>query len=60
MAEKFRMEDSRNESEVEKIIVKNICAWCGKDMGEKEVAYASGLDVNHTMCPECAKKMSEE
>jgi len=38
--------------------VKKICAWCGKDMGEKP-----SLDddrISHGICPECVERELEE
>lgn len=32
-----------------------VCAWCGKEMGEKE-----GEGVSHSICEECLKKVEEE
>jgi hypothetical protein len=32
--------------------IKIICAWCGKDMGEKDGEGIEG--VSHGMCNECA------
>lgn len=34
--------------------LKVVCAWCGKDMGEKEGDGVEG--VSHGMCEECYKK----
>lgn len=37
----------------EKKMIKRICAWCNKEMGEKE---AEGEGATHGICPECAEK----
>lgn len=37
--------------------VKIICAWCKKDMGEKEGEVEGG--ITHTICPKCSKKEKE-
>ena len=37
-----------------KTILTVICAWCGKDMGEKDGQGVSG--VSHGMCPDCYSK----
>ncbi|MBM4433087.1 MAG: hypothetical protein FJ025_03725 [Chloroflexi bacterium] len=42
--------NNSNKSQSRKI--KIICAWCGKDMGEKEGWGIEG--VSHGMCNECA------
>ena len=34
------------------------CAWCGKDMGEKDGQGVSG--VSHGMCPECCRKVTAD
>ena len=38
-------------------MMKRVCSWCKKDMGEKP-----GPDgqVTHGVCDECAKEMEEE
>ena len=38
--------------------MKRVCAWCGKDMGEKEPL--EDTSVTHTICEDCAKKLEEE
>lgn len=41
--------------------MKIICAWCGKDMGEKEPTQGKWKDeITHGMCEECYKKEIEE
>ena len=35
--------------------MKIVCAWCGKDMGEKEARGAEG--VTHSICKECLAKL---
>ena len=35
--------------------MKIVCAWCGKDMGEKETKSKEG--VSHTICGKCLAKM---
>lgn len=37
------------------VIMKIVCAWCGKDMGEKPPF--EDKSVTHGMCPECYKKV---
>lgn len=37
-----------------------ICAWCKKDMGEKEGHVEKDLNINHGICSECIAKMREE
>jgi len=35
--------------------MKIVCAWCGKDMGEKD---SKGVDgVTHSICKECSAKL---
>jgi len=38
--------------------MKIVCAWCGKDMGEKNGNYEDG--VSHGMCEECFTKVKAE
>ncbi len=38
--------------------MKIVCAWCGKDMGEKNANYEDG--VSHGMCEECFTKIKAE
>ena len=35
--------------------MKIVCAWCGKDMGEKEGEGIEG--ISHSVCEECADKL---
>ncbi len=35
--------------------MKIVCAWCGKDIGEKDGKGEKG--VSHGMCEECLAKM---
>ena len=35
--------------------MKIVCAWCGKDMGEKDGKGAEG--VSHGICRECFAKL---
>jgi len=35
-----------------------ICAWCHRDMGEKE--GDSPYPVSHSICPECERKVRAE
>ena len=35
-------------------MIKIICAWCGKDMGEKDGGGITG--VSHAICQECFEK----
>lgn len=39
-------------------IMRIICAWCGKDMGEKEGKGVEG--TSHSICDECADKVVAE
>jgi hypothetical protein len=40
---------------------KVICAWCGTDMGEKEMGDDSDeIVITHSICPECKKRLEEE
>ncbi len=36
-------------------ILKIACAWCGKDMGEKEGEGIEG--TSHSICPNCLEKI---
>jgi len=36
-------------------VIKVVCAWCGKDMGEKDGQGQEG--VSHGMCEECGAKV---
>ena len=38
--------------------MKIVCAWCGKDMEEKNGNYEDG--VSHGMCEECFTKIKAE
>ena len=38
--------------------MKIVCAWCGKDMGEKNGNHEDG--VSHGMCEECFTKIKAE
>ena len=35
--------------------MKIVCAWCGKDMGEKDGKSVEG--VSHSICKECLAKL---
>ena len=35
--------------------MKIVCAWCEKDMGEKEGEGIEG--ISHSVCEECANKL---
>ena len=35
-----------------------VCAWCGKDMGEKDGEGIEG--ISHSMCEECLSKFAGE
>ena len=39
---------------IDEVKVKVTCAWCGKDMGEKDGRGVEG--VSHGICEECQKK----
>ncbi len=34
--------------------IKIVCAWCGRDMGEKDGAGVGG--VSHSICEECLQR----
>ncbi len=36
--------------------MKIVCAWCGKDMGERDSEGAEG--VSHGMCAECLDEVA--
>ena len=38
--------------------MKIVCAWCGKEMGEKDGEGEEG--VTHSLCEECLAKMEAE
>lgn len=35
--------------------MKIVCAWCGRNMGEKDGAGVEG--VSHSICEECLQKL---
>jgi len=35
-----------------------VCAWCNKDMGEKDGQGVSG--ISHGICPSCQEKLMNE
>jgi DNA-directed RNA polymerase subunit RPC12/RpoP len=39
-------------------IMKVVCAWCGKDMGEKEPKEDKG--TTHSICPQCLSKIKAQ
>jgi len=39
-------------------IIKIVCSWCKKDMGEKDGQGETG--ISHGMCEDCMKKMEAE
>jgi len=45
--------------EKKKKMIKRVCSWCGKVMGEKEGEEGDG-EITHGICGECKKKMEEE
>jgi DNA-directed RNA polymerase subunit RPC12/RpoP len=45
------------ESIQEKKILKEVCAWCKKELGEKEGVEEG---VTHGICPECSNKVRRE
>lgn len=47
----------RDLSASKKVALARICAWCGKNMGEKPPFNDSA--VSHGICEDCAKKMEE-
>jgi hypothetical protein len=42
--------------------LKIICSWCKKFMGTKKCERLSleGLDITHSICPECEEKVKRE
>jgi hypothetical protein len=42
--------------------LKIICSWCQKFMGTKkcESLIREGLDITHSICPECKEKVMRE
>ena len=38
--------------------MKIVCAWCKKNMGEKEPLDDEG--ITHTICPDCLKVVEEK
>ena len=38
--------------------MKMICAWCGKDLGDKDGKGVEG--ISHCVCEECLHKFQEE
>jgi len=42
--------------------LKIICSWCQKFMGTKkcESLIHEGLDITHSICPECKEKVMRE
>ena len=42
--------------------LKIICSWCQKFMGTKKCEGLSleGLDITHSICPECEEKVIRE
>jgi hypothetical protein len=42
--------------------LKIICSWCQKFMGTKKCESRSleGLDITHSICPECKEKVMRE
>ena len=42
--------------------LKIICSWCQKFMGIKkcEGLISEGLDITHSICPECKEKVMRE
>ncbi|OGD67811.1 hypothetical protein A3F08_01450 [Candidatus Berkelbacteria bacterium RIFCSPHIGHO2_12_FULL_36_9] len=47
---------SENEQSDQEKIGKRVCAWCGKDMGEKK-----GVEgTTHGMCAECKAKFDKK
>ena len=42
--------------------LKVICSWCRKFMGTKkcEGLIHEGLDITHSICPECKEKVMRE
>jgi len=42
--------------------IKIICSWCKKFMGAKkcEGPIPEGLDITHSICPQCKEKVMRE
>ena len=38
--------------------LKMVCAWCGKDMGEKDGEGIEG--ISHSICEECLTQLEEK
>lgn len=47
-------ETRKEQPEGKKAIMKIVCAWCRKEIGEKEVEGESG--ITHGICDECLQK----
>ena len=41
------------------MLLKIVCAWCGRFMGIKEADNAT-LPISHSICCECKRKLEEE
>lgn len=41
-------------------IIKVVCAWCGKRIGEKQADNLPLGSVSHGICPDCYKKQLEQ
>ena len=39
-------------------VLKIVCGWCNKDMGEKDGEGVSG--ISHSICPACYKEVIGE
>ncbi|BBO79717.1 hypothetical protein DSCO28_02830 [Desulfosarcina ovata subsp. sediminis] len=46
------------------MVIRRVCAWCGRDMGTKECESdcPEGVEdpITHTICPECKAKALAE
>lgn len=45
------------------MLIRRICAWCGKTEGFKEVACINNdgkAPVTHTICPDCKKEVENQ
>ena len=48
------------EFEGEEYVVRKVCSWCGKDMGEAGFTSKERGIISHGICPECVKKFEED
>jgi len=43
----------------EKFYLVYVCAWCGKELGKKEVETPEEIGISHGMCEECYREVSK-